>query len=75
MEMPKGLQEIARVLRKDEIPTRNEVLHLVYLVKCMAAALEKGLKYEDCPDPKMKKCPIYGHDEMREALRRYKDWE
>ena len=39
----------------------------------MAEALEKGLKYEDCPASE--KCHIYGHDEMRSALTKFKEWE
>lgn len=43
------------------------------LLKEMAEAIEMGLKYEDCPvnNP----CKIYGHDEMRLVLKKFKEWK
>ena len=73
MEMPKGLQEIAKVMRSEGTPTRDEIKHMIYLMRSMAAALDAGLKYEDCPTDEP--CHIAGHEEMKEALRRYKEWE
>ena len=76
MEMPEGWKRL-KVLCKSERDMHFETGHAARdaldLMKEMAEALEKGLEYEDCPPEG--NCKIYGHDEMRAVLKKFKEWK